>query len=490
MKRKRFGLFYIIKGYALISSRDGACHFYKEFKHGSAVFSSQYFVWREGHKGMLTTELWTEPVTHDRLDVQIDLYAGDKDIVTKLMTFDWTFALSHEPAAATSAFESIREQGLDDTLLTKYHIKHTMLYDISSIMESAPFSLVLYPFPGFAYGGDYNATQQVAWLEADKDVTTTTTTTPKEAISTHEPRISNTRGGGESSHHHHHYRNAAVCVCPRPDKLFLDCRDVIASLSPAHMDMTLLHYFFVQIMSVFADYELPVGSKTTSEGLDVMQILMRHDSKAIEESTLHLSRDIRGTQCFIKTFGPSTFVVICMASLDTFINRFKGDQDTTSSSTFRRMGLAMFECHRSLAGLHMHDDESGGGETTTTTMDNNTTTTTEQQHPTITTKSYEDVLVNGVGSAIRPWLSSGGRASNENEEGLVSDYRLRLIQNISDIYSRAFTKSVYTSLLYGNAVKNDDLEKVLEVCEETVLETDLTGYLNVQSLLKRRGRSK
>lgn len=409
---------------------------------------------------MLTTELWTEPVTHDRLDLQIDLYAGDKDIITKLMTFDWTFALSHEPAAATSTFESIREQGLDDRLLTKYHIKHTMLYDISSIMESAPFSLVIYPFPGFAYD-NYNVTQ-VAWLEADKGAPTPKETTP----STHEPRIS-TR---ESSH----LRNA-VCMCPRPDKLFLDRRDVIASLSPAHMDKTLLHYFFVQIMSIFADYELPVGSKTTSEGVDVMQILMRHDSKAIQESTLNLSRDIRGTQCFIKTFGPSTFVVICVASLDTFINRFKGDQNTTISD-FRRMGLAMFECHRSLAGLHMSGEDE-------TTMDNNDTT---EQH---VIKSYEDVLVNGVGSAIRPWLSSGASNNNE-EEGMISDYRLRLIQNISDIYSRAFTKSVYTSLLYGNAVKNDDLEKVLEVCEETVLETDLTGYLNVQSLLKRRGRSK
>jgi hypothetical protein len=62
------------------------------------------------------------------------------------------------------------------------------------------------------------------------------------------------------------------------------------------------------------------------------------------------------------------------------------------------------------------------------------------------------------------------------------------MQSITQIYSRSFVKSVFTCLLHGRAVDSEDFEKVLEICDESNLDIDLTGYLNVQTLLNRRSR--
>ena len=71
----------------------------------------------------------------------------------------------------------------------------------------------------------------------------------------------------------------------------------------------------------------------------------------------------------------------------------------------------------------------------------------------------------------------------------LSDRALRMIQDITHVYSRSFVKSIFTCLLHGRAVSSEDFTKVLEICDETNIDINLTEYLNVQTLLIHRSRT-
>lgn len=201
------------------------------------------------------------------------------------------------------------------------------------------------------------------------------------------------------------------------------------------------------------------------------EIFAQGNNIGAHASTLFVAQNFRDLQCFIKLFDPSVFIVILIPRLDAIVKGLcKLDNVTGVVSSFERMGLMMFECQRQDKAVSNHD------------MD-------QIKVKPIDINSSKDWL-ESLRSTLRPSLSRGyvtSTASSINEA--LSDRTLRLMQDVAQVYSRSFVKSIFTCLLHGRAVDSEDFEKVLEICDESNLDIDLTGYLNVQTLLKRRSRT-
>jgi hypothetical protein len=56
---------------------------------------------------------------------------------------------------------------------------------------------------------------------------------------------------------------------------------------------------------------------------------------------------------------------------------------------------------------------------------------------------------------------------------------LRVAQDVARYYSKSFLKSFYACLMRGFIVDDEDLSKVLEVCNESTMEIDITEFIHI-----------
>ncbi|KAI9264092.1 hypothetical protein BDA99DRAFT_463016 [Phascolomyces articulosus] len=530
------------EGYVLISFNENTCHFYKEFQdRNTTERSAQYFIWRDPAKHILTTEFWLEPVTRDAHRIERDivqteqrrLFQQDRKIISRLVTFDWTFVTGHQQQrglSPPSSGKTIDESHLDNDLLGIHHIRKSMVIDISSVLRPSIFSIAVYPCPQQQQSvGDYHLNPSlppngmdsttvavtttdpsqihgVVWLQTERYLPLTapvaSITSPSKTDDSYNtrswhggsnnamasPSISLIRGGNSS-----HYVGSA-CQCPRPDHEFLSHREALSDLPSSYRDVVLTHYYFQQYLCVLADCKLDTKSPLPNDSFwssFFREII--HGSSSPEthasKSTLRFVRRITDMECFIKTFNPSTFIVALIPSLTTLV---QGASDTSSSPGDGHLGFLLFECHRQTATSRMgeayHDEEDESNN------NNHSEHVSSGKGYTFKEIDFSSIKESILSPRLTHGFNHGGKTSNEEEDAqqhhkVLSDYKSRLLQDMTDIYSSCYAKSIYSSLLFGSMVADQDFDKVLDICEETVLDIDLTGYLNVQTLLKRHGRT-
>ncbi|KAI8143131.1 hypothetical protein BJV82DRAFT_611484 [Fennellomyces sp. T-0311] len=447
----------IKEGYILVSFGENACHFYRE-SYDRIERSSQYFIWRDPSKRVLTTELWLEPVTRDdqhRQDIvlaeQKRLLHQDRKILTKLVSFDWTFVTGYQQQRGPPSKSDADSPGLvDDDLLGIHHMKKSMMIDISAVLRPSAFSVVVYPCPQQLKIGDEDIIsashdKSVVWLQTERYLPLAKKPEEVHPKGWHSPGVGLIRG---SSY------NQGSCHCPRPDREFLLFREAFSDLPSLYRDVALTHYYFHQHLRMLADCEMdPTVSSDGFWSAFFDEIASNPDTHAAK-STLRLSRRITDMQCFVKTFNPSTFIVVLAPSLTTLMH----------NHSQHSLGFLLFECYRQSSPVKDEDDA--------------------ERHVT-----FKEIDFSSIKESILSPRLTNGTYHDEDGERPFSDFKSRLLQDISDIYNICYAKSIYSSLLFGSVVSAEDFDKVLDICEEIVLDIDLTGYLNVQTLLRRHGRT-
>ncbi|KAL0090268.1 hypothetical protein J3Q64DRAFT_1808741 [Phycomyces blakesleeanus] len=494
--------------YILVTSQQQACHFYKEIQTGNTVSAVQYYIWRDAPNKKIITEVWLEPVStglNYEIDktVTFDIFSDDKGIMTQLITFDYINTLGRVSKIEDNSNKNVHERSNCETTGVQ-HIRQNNMLNISSVLRLGTFLLASYPCPKYSSHCLVQNKSESLYTFATAPVATKLGEIGKPfeefGIAKHTERL------GLKSRYISRFSPAsspigdiqtvwqsdrnATCTCPRPDELFCQHKDNISKLPPVHRDMALLHYYIEQSLASIVDNDILL-KKTPVDNFWYIFIKSLVESKqpGATSTTLHIARNLRDMRCFIKTFDPSMFVVILIPCLDAVVERLNDvhakDQqpstypvlDDSKNIDFDCMSLLVFECHRQLP------DQINPGlpSSPTESFDQSISVNTAE-------KTFSDEWLDSLGTTLCPHLSSGffGDVFVKNT---LSDRTLRLMQDVTRVYSRSFVKSVFTCFLHGRAVEADDFEKVLEICDESTLDIDLTGYLNVQTLLKRRGRT-
>lgn len=505
----------------MISFSKSFAHFYKEIhcSDSNSVYSVQYFIWKDFPSKRISTELWLEPHSdettlkfHD--SIKIDTFEKDKQVLSQLTTFDIMSGFGQSHSGFVNDVLSDPMEVEDEARGIVKVMQRASLFNLSSVLRLGSFLFALYRCPNYSRhfhpeGNDSNVVdhqQQQAAAAATAAVAHSMSASvnlsePQDSGSYVRRRNGNTSSGIGSSATsssrsrnvskfspaasplvartpliwHSDHKSSTTCTCPRPDELICAEKDDISKLRPVFRDIALLHYYVENLLSAVTDRSMSLNKTPVDEFWSsiVKQLLQTKDVGA-SRSTLYVAQNFRHLRCFVKNFDPSVFVVILIPRLDAVVKGLCSmDASSTmpSKESFDRMGLMMFECHR---------QDSSNNYNTVLNFD-------QIKVRPIDPTSSKDWL-ESLGSTLRPDLSRGYFSSTVMNEPL-SDRTLRLMQDVSQVYSRSFVKSIFTCLLHGRAIDSEDFEKVLEICDESNLDIDLTGYLNVQTLLKRRSRT-
>lgn len=506
----------------MISANKCFAHFYKEVSYVNSdsvecTYSIQYFIWKDIQKKKISTEVWLEPLSDEntlkRYDVvKAEIFERDKQILSQLITFDIVHHFGQNFSISDIA-EVLKDQMEieDEVRGTVKWMQRTSVFNLSSVLRLGSFLFALYPCPNYSRHFhpdnsndsaiiDHQPLQLIQQEMSQAQPEQQQSSMMGEIIDTstsHSRRRNNTgtiNAVGTRSRTVSKFSpigsplsssrtpliwqadKSTTCTCPRPDELFCIEKDDISKLRPVLRDIALLHYYVEQSLSAVTDRSMSLNKTPNDEfwSLIVKELFMHQDIGA-NKSTLFVAQNFRDMRCFIKIFDPSVFVIILIPRLDSVVkglckldnsNTIKGDD-----RSFDRMGLMMFECQR---------QDSPDSYTNTLTFDQIKVLPIDP----LSSKEWLESLR----STLRPQLARGYFSSSLANEKL-SDRTLRLTQDVTQVYSRSFVKSIFTCLLHGRAIDSEDFEKVLEICDESNLDIDLTGYLNVQTLLKRSSRT-
>ncbi|RCI07190.1 hypothetical protein CU098_010732 [Rhizopus stolonifer] len=501
------------KEWNLISCNKLFAHFYKEVTYGndmSSIYAMQYFIWKDVSKKRISTEIWAEPVISDEATLRacnhakIEIFEEDKQIISQFITFDAVYSFgSNYSSSVTEAL--MNQMEVEDEIRGSVKwMQRNAVFNLSSILRLGTFLFALYPCPNYsrhyhpesssssfqndlslAVGQQQESLQQehetnvndirpdttatVSYLRGRRNNGTpssssTVTGTRSRTVSKFSPIGSPLPTSVKTPLSWQNEKGTSSCTCPRPDKLFSAEKDSISKLRPVLRDIALLHYYVEQSLFAVTDRSISLN-KTPVDNFWYTHIkeLLKYPELCVSKSTLYTAQNFRDLRCFIKIFDPSAFIVILIPRLDAIVKGLvKLDRGSYDPPLFNTMGLTMFECKRQA-------DSSQKDAVKVTLMD---------------PYSYREWL-ESLKSTLRPTLAYG----YSSIEPSLSDRTLRLMQDVTQVYSRSFVKSIFTCLLHGRAVDSEDFEKVLEICDETNIDIDLTGYLNIQALLKRRSRT-
>lgn len=454
------------------------------------------------------TETWIEPMSNEgtfRLQdsVKNEVFDKDKDIFTHLVTFDILYAFGHHIFLSIGEATKDRLETEDGLRESTRWMQRSSLFSISSVLRQGSLLLASYICPNYSRHyhptdtGDPSAAAALAAVSNQPPMTQSTHLLEQDtnSILRTTRRNNNNLGNPRSRTVSRfsplgspltnmvpplvwHSDKNTTCTCPKPDELFCNEKDSISKLRPVLRDIALLHYYVEHSLSAVTDRSLSLNKSSSDDfWINLIKDLIEMNEISVMQSTLFVAQSFRDFKYFIKVFDLSTFVLILVPRLDAVVkgmNHFdsKGGQDR-QSHVFDRISLTIFECHRQLPG-------NSNSPLTKASVDQ------IKVRPVNSLSSKE--WIESLGSTLRPSLLRGYLPNNLPDEPL-SDRTLRLMQNITQVYSRSFVKSVFTCLLHGRAIDSEDFEKVLEICDESNLDIDLTGYLNVQTLLNKRSRT-
>lgn len=477
------------------------------------MYSVQYFVWKCPHSKRISTELWLEPLSDEYLfkfqdNIKTKVFERDKEILSQLITFDLMYGFGQNHSKFLTDALADQMEAEDVTRGAVKWMQRSSLFNISTVLRWGSFLFALYPCPNYSRhfhpdGSDsividQQKQQASAAAAAAVAVSTPTSNVPETPdpvgyvrrrngvtfMASAVPRsrtVSKFSPAGSPLASrtplvwHSDTKSSTTCTCPRPDELICAEKDDISKLRPVYGDVALLHYYVENSLSTATDRSMSLNKAPIDEfGSFVIRELLQSEEIGASRSTLFASQNFRDLRCFVKIFDPSVFVVILIPRLDAIVKGLCAmdlANGVSKEYTFDKMGLMMFECHRQNLGNN-YENSVGFDQIRVRPIDP------------MSSKEWLESLR----STLRPELSRGFFSSEIIDEPL-SDRTLRLMQDVSRVYSRSFVKSIFTCLLHGRAIDSEDFEKVLEICDESNLDIDLTGYLNVQTLLKRRSRT-
>jgi hypothetical protein len=506
----------------LISANKCFAHFYKEVSyvnidHVESTSSIQYFIWKDVQKKRISTELWFEPLSDENTlkiydAVKAEIFERDKQILSQLITFD-IIHLFGQNSSISEISDMLKDQMEveDEARGTVKWMQRVSVFNLSSVLRLGSFLFALYPCPNYKRHFHPESNSDTVMIdhqsleEKQQDKPQEQLEQQRQSSMTGEildisinlGRRRNNVGGigvaGTRSRTVSKFSpigsppsssrtpliwqadKSTTCICPRPDELFCIEKDDISKLRPVLRDVALLHYYVEQSLSAVTDRSMSLNKTPNDDFWSlIIKELFINQGIGANKSTLIAAQNFRDMRCFVKIFDPSVFVMIIMPRLDSVVKglwKLDNSNIASDNSSFDRMGLMMFECQR---------QDSSSSYTNALTFDQIKVLPIDP----LSSKEWLDSLR----STLRPQLSRGYFSSTLVNEKL-SDRTLRLTQDVAQVYSRSFVKSIFTCLLHGRAIDSEDFEKVLEICDESNLDIDLTGYLNVQTLLKRSSRT-
>jgi hypothetical protein len=446
--------------------------------------------------------------------VKAEIFERDKQILSQLITFDIVH-LFGQNSSISEVTDTLKDQMEveDEARGTVKWMQRASVFNLSSVLRLGSFLFALYPCPNYSrHFHPENSSSDTVTIEYPYPQQEKPQEKPQEQQE--QSRQSSLTGDilDTSMNYNRRRTNASVvnavgsrsrttskfspigsplsssktpliwqadkstsCTCPRPDELFCTEKDDISKLRPVLRDIALLHYYVEQSLSAVTDRSMSLNKTPNDDfwSLIMKELFINHDIGA-NKSTLVAAQNFRDMRCFIKIFDPSVFVAILIPRLDSVVKglcKLDHSNGVINDSSFDRMGLMMFECQR---------QDSASSYTNTLTYDQIKVLPIDP----LSSKEWLESLR----STLRPQLARGYFSSTLMDQKL-SDRTLRLTQDVAQVYSRSFVKSIFTCLLHGRAIDSEDFEKVLEICDESNIDIDLTGYLNVQTLLKRSSRT-
>ncbi|KAK4521739.1 glycerophosphoinositol permease [Mucor velutinosus] len=530
------------QGYQLVSPRPDSTQFYQEITLPSrdgtelVLCAIQYFVWKDSVNGKITTELWMEPSGNFDAD-QYELvkqwtFEPDRKTISQLVTFDQIHAVGRSKGVGDfkgkkrGNSHTTSDSPADDTTIMLL----PQLFDVASVLRSNQFVVASFQSPQYKMAllpySQHKQTQHQLKLKTMTPHYDTEHPHPQQQQqewSDHSgsttPVIRHTKavgGAGQSKSHRYLRRHANVSVSVeagyptnssasnstaatpiidgsqklfsfRPDILLNKNKEVIAKLDVVLQNYALLHYFVEQSLDYIANGEIlmshhDVGATFWQDLRSALQSVTK-DGKL--SSTGLIPADLRKTRCFVKVFDPRSFVVILFPSLESISSgllKLQQDDGHKSISTVERcrfLDVFMFECVRQKPmkptkhGMSLEENNFKHIQNVLQDADQ------------ISIRPIEYLVheSDGLGVMLRPELFQGEYSCCQSQAQLT-DRVLRVAQDVARFYSRSFLKSFYTCLMRGFMVDDDDLGKMLEVCNESTMEIDITEFVNTMCMQK------
>lgn len=453
-------------------------------------------------------------------------FEPDRKTISQLVTFDQIHAVGRSRGVGDfkskkrSSSHTLSDAPADDTATL---LLLPQLFDVASVLRSNQFVVASFQSPQYKMAlllysqhkqtqhqlklktlTPHHDTEQQEW--SDHSGSTTPVIRHAKAVA-----------GGSSKTHRYLRRHANVSVSVeasvpsassstaatpvldssqrlfsfRPDALLNKNKEAIVKLDVVLQNYALLHYFVEQSLDYIAHGEILMSHHDVGAAFwqDLRSALQSVTKDGKLSSTGLIPADLRKTRCFVKVFDPRSFVVILFPSLESVASgllKLQQDDAYKSISTVERcrfLDVFMFECVRQKPmkpTKHAVPPENGEDKSKLERIER-----VLQDADQISIRPIEHLVheSDGLGVMLRPQLFQGEYSSCQSQAQLT-DRVLRVAQDVARFYSRSFLKSFYTCLMRGFMVDDDDLAKVLEVCNESIMEIDMTEFVNTMCMQK------
>ncbi|KAI9245564.1 hypothetical protein BDA99DRAFT_490295 [Phascolomyces articulosus] len=468
------------QGFRLVSPRPDGTHFYQEISlpGNDDPCAIQYFIWKDSDTGNITTELWMEPsCNHDQYEaLKTWTVNPDRKTISHLVTFDQIHAVARSKSKGDIKEKSIREpeSSTSNAITNQQNITMTMmlpqLFDVTTVLRSNAFVIASFASPRF-YGLS---------LDTEKD---------KQINRRYDARLQQSynqmnKPAFKNQTHQHQREEHQNDICLRPDPILSKNKKALAQLGLNTQNHALLHYFAELGLETVTDGEIIMthhdsGTRFWSQ---LKQAVFANKSYY---SGLQFTTDLRQLRCFVSLVDVRSFVIILFPALDAVIRGLSDNQPYTEDN---RLDFIMFECVRKKplkpikSDSHFDRGKSNNNNSigfTKLVIDDDCNHDNDDNiliKP-IEWLVYED---DGLGDTMRPLLTKGH--FHENRAPCLTDRVLRITQNIRQLYCKSFFRSFYTCLMRGLLVDTEDLKEVLSICDESIMEIDMTEFVNVMAL--------
>ncbi|KAI8144511.1 hypothetical protein BJV82DRAFT_70230 [Fennellomyces sp. T-0311] len=439
------------QGFHLVSPRPDSTHFYQEIYLPGCTDSCaiQYFIWKDPGTGKITTELWMEPTSgsYDQYEVVKAWTVGpDRKTISQLVTFDQIHAVARSKSKGDIKEKAQREPSSnqeDETMVMML----PQLFDVTSVLRSNVFVLASFASPLFQALPPHSS-------NGNGDLQQDSVDHPSEPIFNDQQQKD---------------------MCLRPDPILNKNKKTLIGLPLVSQSYALLHYFVENALETLADGEIIMTHHDSSTRFwsDLKQAVL----SILATSAVQLVTDFRKMRCFVTLFDVRSFVVTLLPSLEAIVT---GLSDNPVDDTVNhRIDFLMFECVRQKPLKPVkrnHDpraeDDSCGASKLVIDEDDD-----EVVIRPIDWLVYPD---DGLGETLRPRLLEGHYHGKHTSK--LTERTLRVAQDVKQLYCKSFFRSFYTCLMRGLQVDAQDLEQVLDVCDESIMEINITEFVNVMAL--------
>lgn len=467
------------QGYHLVSPRPDSTHFYQEIylpsRDGShrILCAIQYFIWKDSATGKITTELWMEPSGNLEQYELVKEWTlePDRRTISQLVTFDQMHIVGRSKSKGDI---KERRRGSENTLDDTMAMMLPQLFDVATVLRSNAFVVATFACPQF-HLQEPLATDYFYQLAQS-------------------PSSAKKRRSGRLGQHHLIVDSNIECddlrgarnMCVRPDPVLNRNKENMARLDVRYQSFALMHYFIEYALARIADGEVIMTSQNSGKGfwLKIQEAVMEKLQGKGYLSSSCLTTDLRQLRCFIHIFDVRSFVIVLFPAIDAITTSLLNMDKEESTLPFSepetqdyRIDVMLFECVRQKPMKPLKTTEYAKALPIVS-------------HTNIKLEEDDDIIVKSVdyivdekenfGVPMQPMMLEGQfrRRCARN----LSERTVTVAHKVSQLYSKAYFRSLYTCLLRGHAVTDDDLGKALELCEEAKMEIDITEFVNVMSL--------